>query len=146
MYVFTERGLVAVAHYVPYMGDEEGWLDDPRRAELHDRAVVLNETVLIARGWHRDLVAEVIGSGQKPFTDMNADYVYRGLVTPSRLVEAMSKIINTIDYYSLKSTKTRQPHEYGILNKVHTAAKSGWDSRVKSNLGSRWDWAAHELW
>ena len=144
MYVFTERGLVAVAHYVPDMDEAKGWLDDPSRAELHDRALILNETVLIARGWHRDLVAEV--TGQKPFTDMNADYVYRGLLTPARLVEAMSKIIDTIDYYSLKSTKTREPHEYGILDKVHMAAKNGWDSRVKSNLGSRWDWAAHESW
>ena len=144
MYVFTERGLVAVAHYVPDMGDAKGWLDDPGRAELHDRALVLNETVLIARGWHRDLVAEV--TGQKPFTDMNADYVYRGLLTPARLVEAMSKIIDTVDYYSLKSTKSGDPREYEILDKVHTAAKIGWDSRVNQTSGSRWDRAAHELW
>ena len=135
MYIFTKHGLVAIAAYEPDRKNPPGWLIDAERRFIHNSAAS-GERHYLVRGWHFDLIQNVIGHHQAVFVDHEADYPYRGLVWAADMPMAMEMLVNDIDYYSLKASVVENRTLWSGLNDVHTVAKRHWDWRYDSIMPS----------
>jgi len=134
MYIYTKRGMVAVAAYDPERKNRATWLIDEQREMLHDEAAA-GSPILLVRGWHNQVIADLVGSGTCVYYDPDADYPYRALVRPGDLARAVAREVFNIDYRSLK-VAVGNSHDTlycGTLWNVHEETKERHDDRIEED-------------
>ena len=131
MYVFTKHGLAAFAGYRWWSKNAPGWLDDHVREAIHDEAAN-GEPHYLVRGWHPQLIADLIGPDQTVFSDDDADYQYRGLIRWQDMPGVIQNQVDQVNYRSLKSAvhNALDNHYYMGLAATHETAKFHMDKRV----------------